>query len=64
MGGAVPSRLTPDTPATLKEQLATQVQNNAPTVLRDWGANLLGQEGARPDDRGPPDSGPARRGPI
>jgi hypothetical protein len=72
MGGAAAGRLTPDTWQSLEEQLAAQVANYTPTVLRDWGSkllNLLDQDGARPDDRGPargqrtaPDPGPARRG--
>ena len=53
MGGAAAGRLTPDTWQTVEQQLAAQVGNYTPTVLRDWGANLLDQDGARPDDRDP-----------
>ena len=56
MGGAAASRLSPDTWQSLEQQLAAQVGNDTPTVLRDWGSkllNLLDQDGARPDDRDP-----------
>ena len=40
----------------MEQQLAAQVGTYTPTVLRDWGAqllNLLDQDGARPDERDP-----------
>ncbi len=40
----------------MEQQLAAQVTNYTPTVLRDWGTQLLtllDQDGARPDDRDP-----------
>ena len=53
LGGAAATRLSPDTRESVEQQLAAQVGNYTPTVLRDWGTqllNLLDQDGARPDD--------------
>jgi Domain of unknown function (DUF222)/HNH endonuclease len=56
MGGAAATRLSPETRESVEQQLASQVGTYTPTVLRDWGAqllNLLDQDGARPDERDP-----------
>jgi hypothetical protein len=63
MGGAAASRLSPETLESVEQQLAAQVGNYTPTVLRDWGAtllNLLDQDGSRPDDRDPRDGNELR----